>query len=116
VLPVRGHAEPPPVVLGQADQGLVHAGEVGGPVIGLGQAHPGQQGADCQLPGPRPGGQQHLDLRRDAGAVDDILQGRQRDHDRRAAPSSRTASASLPVATWRTPRRCGSRWPPAPGT
>jgi hypothetical protein len=58
---------------------LVDAGEVGGPVIGLGQAHPGQKGADCQLPGPRPGRQQHLDLRRDAGAVDDVLQGRQRD-------------------------------------
>ena len=52
VFPVRDHAEPPLVVFGQADQGLVHAGQVGGPVVGLGQAHAGQQGADAQLPGP----------------------------------------------------------------
>jgi hypothetical protein len=46
---------------------------MGGPRIGLGQAHAGQQGADAQLPGPHPGGQDGLDPRRDAGGVDDLL-------------------------------------------
>ena len=55
VFPVRDHAEPPLLVLGQADQRLVHPGQVRGPVIGLGQAHAGQQGADAQLPGAHPG-------------------------------------------------------------
>ena len=80
MLPVRDHAEPPLVVLGQAGQRLVHAGQVGGPVIGLGQAHAGQQGADPQLPGAHPDGQHGLDPRRDAGGVDDLLERRQRDH------------------------------------
>jgi hypothetical protein len=39
-VPVRDHAEPALVISRQADQGLVDAGEVGGPVIGLGQASP----------------------------------------------------------------------------
>ena len=56
VLPVCDHAEPPLVRLGKRGQRLVHAGQVGGPAIGLGQAHAGQQGADRQLPGAHPGG------------------------------------------------------------
>ena len=91
VLPVRDHAQPPPGVFGQAGQRLVHPGQVGWPVIGLGQAHAGQQGADAQLPGAHPDGQHGLDPRRGAGGVDDLLEHRQRDHGRRAAPSSRTA-------------------------
>ena len=51
---------------------------------------PGQQGADGQLPAPDAGREHGLDLRRDAGGVDDLLERRQRDHGR-AAPSSRTA-------------------------
>ncbi len=51
VLPVRDHAQPPLVRLGQADQGLVHPAQMRGPVISLGQAHAGQQGTDLQLPG-----------------------------------------------------------------
>jgi hypothetical protein len=74
VFPVRDHAEPPLVVLGQGDQGLVDAGEVGGPVIGQHGQHAEQQGADGQLAGAHPDRQEHLDLRRDAGAVDDLLQ------------------------------------------
>jgi len=73
VFPVGDHAQPPLGIFGQAGQCLVHPGEVGGPVIGLGQAHAGQQGADAQLPGAHPGGQHGLDLRRDAGGVDDLL-------------------------------------------
>ena len=45
VLPVRDHAEPPLVVLGQGDQCLVDAGQVGGPVVGQHDQHAGQQGA-----------------------------------------------------------------------
>ena len=56
VFPVRDHAEPPLLVLGQRDQHLVDTGQVGGPVTGLGQHHPGQQGADGQLPVAYPGG------------------------------------------------------------
>jgi len=44
----------------------MHAGEVGGAVIGLGQAQAGQQGAGRQLPGPDPDGQHGLDPRRGA--------------------------------------------------
>ena len=91
VVPARDHAQPPLLVPGQAGQCLVHPGEVGGPVIGLGQAHAGQQGADFQLPGAHADGQHGLDPRRDAGGVDDLLERRQRGHDCRAAPSSRTA-------------------------
>jgi hypothetical protein len=54
-------------------------------VVGQHDQHAGQQGADGQLPGADPGGQEHLDPRRDAGAVGNVLQGRQRDHGR-AAP------------------------------
>ena len=39
--PVREDAEPSLVVFGQADQGLADAGQVGGPPVGLGQAHAG---------------------------------------------------------------------------
>jgi hypothetical protein len=108
VLPVRDHAQPPLVVSGQADQGLVHAGQVGRPVIGQGQAHPGQQGAHRQLPPAHPGRQHCLDPRRDAGGVDDRLEHCQRDHGRRAAPSSRTASASPTGSSPAT--RSPSRW------
>jgi len=52
----------------------VDTGQVRGPVIGGGQAHPGQQGADPQLPGPHAGGQHRLDAGRDAGGVDDLLE------------------------------------------
>jgi hypothetical protein len=76
VLPVRDDAEPPLVVLGQAGECLVHPRQVGGPAVGLGQAHAGQQGADLQLPGAYPDGQHGLDLRRDAGGVDDRLERR----------------------------------------
>ena len=93
-LPVRDHAEPPLVVLGQRGQCLVDAGQAGGPVVGRHQRHARQQGADGQLPGAHPDRQEQLDPRGDAGAVGDVLQDRQRDHDGRAAPGSRTASAS----------------------
>ena len=73
VFPVRDHAQPYLVVLGQAGQRLVHPGEVGGPVIGLGQAHAGQQGADAQLPGAHAGGQHGLDPRRGAGSLFNLL-------------------------------------------
>jgi hypothetical protein len=39
VLPVRDHAEPPLVGLGQRGQRLVHAGEVSGPVVGQHDQH-----------------------------------------------------------------------------
>src|SRR5208282_643858 len=39
VLPLGDHAEPPLLFPGQAGQRLVDAGEVGGPPVGLGQAH-----------------------------------------------------------------------------
>ena len=76
VFPVRDHAEPPLVVFGQAGQGLVHAGQVRGPVVGLGQPHAGQQGADAQLAGPHPGREHGFDPGRDAGGVDDLLERR----------------------------------------
>ena len=93
LLPVRGYAEPPLVVPGQRGQCLMDAGQVGGPVVGQHDQHAQQQGTDQQLPGAHPGGQQQLDPRGDAGAVDDLLQLRQRDHHDQAAPSSRTAVA-----------------------
>jgi hypothetical protein len=37
---------------------MVHPGQVGRPVIGQGQQHAQQQGADQQLPGADPDGQQ----------------------------------------------------------
>ena len=86
VLPVRDHAEAPLVVLGQRGQRLVDAGQVGGPVVGQHGQHAQQQGADQQLAGADPDGQQQLDPRRDAGAVDDLLQDRQRDHGRPGRP------------------------------
>ena len=79
-----------------------------GPVVGLGQHHPGQQGADPQLAVPHPDGQHGLDPRRDAGGVDDLLEHRQRDHRRPVPPSSRTASASPPGCSPAT--RSPSRW------
>ena len=63
VVPVREHAQPPLVILTEGGQCLVHAGQVGGPVIGLGQAHAGQQGADRQLPGAHADGEHGLDAR-----------------------------------------------------
>jgi hypothetical protein len=49
-----------------------------------------------QLVVPHPDRQQRLDLRRDAGAVDELLQVRQRGRAaHRLAPSSATASVSL---------------------
>ena len=108
VLPVRDHAEPPLVVLGQADQRLVHPGQVRGPVIGLGQAHAGQQGADLQLPGAHADGQHGLDPRRDAGGVDDLLERRQRDH---AAGPPRAAAPPRPRRPGSSPAtRSPSRW------
>ena len=107
VLPVRQHAEPPLLVFGQAGQRLAHPGQVRGTAVGRGEHHAQQQGADAQLPHPRAGGQQRLDPRRDAGGVDDAFQYRQRDHGR-AAPSSRTASASPAGA--RPATRLPSRW------
>ena len=53
-LPVLGHAEPDLVGGGQGDQRAADPGQVRGPLIGLGQHHPGQQGADPQLPVPHP--------------------------------------------------------------
>jgi len=108
VLPVRDHAGPALVIFGQGDQGLVDAGEVGGPVAGQHGQHAGQQGADRQLPGAHAGRQQQLDRRRDAGAAGDLLQDGQRDHDGRAAPGSRTASVS--AAGSRLAIRSPSRW------
>ena len=81
-LPVFGHAEPGLVVCGQGGQRVADAGQVRGPVVGLGEQHPGQQGADAQLAVPHPGRQQRLDPRRDAGGVDDVLQRGQRDAHR----------------------------------
>ena len=60
-LPVLGHAEPGLVGGGQGDQRVADPGQVRGPVIGLGQHHPGQQGADAQLPVPHPDRQHGLD-------------------------------------------------------
>jgi len=40
--------------LGQTDKGAVHAGEMGGPVIGQHDQHAQQQAADGQLPGRAP--------------------------------------------------------------
>jgi hypothetical protein len=72
--PVLQHAEPDLVGLGQGGQRVADPGQVRGPLTGLGQQHPGQQGADPQLPAAHPGGQQQLNPRRDAGSVDDLLQ------------------------------------------
>ena len=82
------------LVLAEGGQRLVDAGQVSGPVIGGGQAHAGQQGADPELPGPHPGREHGLDAGRGAGGVDDLLERHQPGHGRRAAPSSLTASAS----------------------
>lgn len=49
----------------------------------------GQRGST--VAGRTPDGQQELDPPCDARPVDDLLQPRQRDHDRRVAPSSLTA-------------------------
>ena len=54
VLPVRDHAEPPLVVLGQRGQCLVDAGQVGGPVVGQHDQHAEQQGADRAAAGRAP--------------------------------------------------------------
>ena len=61
----------------------------------------------AQLPAPRPGRQQRLDPRRDAGGVQDAFQRRQRDHGR-AAPSRATACSSPPGS--RPATRSPSRW------
>ena len=106
--PVREHSEPCLVVFVQADQGLVHPGQVSRAVIGLGQAHAGQQGPDPQLAGAHPDRQHGLDPRRDAGGIDDRLEHRQRGHERRTAPSSLTASASPAGSSPAT--RSPSRW------
>ena len=53
-LPVLGHAEPGLVGGGQGDQRVADPGQVRGPLIGLGQQHAGQQGADPQLPVAHP--------------------------------------------------------------
>ena len=58
--------------------------------------------------GPHPDRQQRLDPRRDARAVDDLLQEAQRDHRRPDAPSSSTASASPAGSSLAT--RSPSRW------
>ena len=108
VLPGRDDAEPRLVLRRQRGERLVHAGQVRGTVIGLGQAHAGQQRADAQLPGAHADGQHGLDPGRDAGGVDDLLGHRQRDHRCRAAPSSRTAAASAPGSSPAT--RSPSRW------
>jgi hypothetical protein len=115
VLPFRDHARLLLLFPGQAGQRLVDPSEVGGPPVSLGQAHAGQQGADRQLPGAHADGEQCLDPRRDAGAVDDLLQRRQRDHDCRDAPSSRTASASPAGSSpaTRSPRRWEQEIPAA---
>jgi hypothetical protein len=107
VLPVRGHAEPPLLVFGQAGERLVNAGQVRGPPVRLGQAHAGQQGADAQLPGAHSHREHGLDPRRGPGGVDDLLPCRERDH-RRPPPSSLTASAS--PAGSRPATRSPSRW------
>jgi hypothetical protein len=106
-LPVLRDAEPDLVGLGQAGERVADPGQVRGPLIGLGQQHPGQQGADPQLPVAHPGGQQGLDPRRDAGGVDDLLQRGQRGAHR-VAPSSATAVASS--AGLRAASRSPSRW------
>ena len=54
VLPVRDHAEPPLVVLGQGGQCLVDAGQVGGPVVGQHDQHAQQQGAGQAAAGRAP--------------------------------------------------------------
>jgi hypothetical protein len=41
-LPAGSDAEPGLVGLGQAGEGGVHAGQVGGPAVGQGEHHPGQ--------------------------------------------------------------------------
>jgi len=73
LLPVRDHAQPPLVALAQRDQRLVDAGQVRGPVIGLGQAHAGQQGAHRQLAGTHSYREHGLDPRCRPGGVDDVL-------------------------------------------
>ena len=92
-LPVLGHAEPHLVGRGQGGQRAADPGQVRGPVTGLGQQHPGQQGADPQLAVPHPDRQQRLHPGRDAGGIDDLLERGQRD-SHRVAPSSATAVAS----------------------
>jgi hypothetical protein len=44
--PVFGHAQPHLVIGGQGDQRVADPGQVRGPAVGLGEHHPGQQGAD----------------------------------------------------------------------
>jgi hypothetical protein len=56
VLPVRDDTGPPLPALAERGERLVHPGQVRGPVIGVSQAHPGQQGADLQLPPAHAGG------------------------------------------------------------
>jgi hypothetical protein len=73
LFPVRHDAGPPLVVLGQGGQRPVDPGQVRGPPVSLGQAHPGQQRPDAELPVPYPDGQKRLDRRRDAGTADDLL-------------------------------------------
>ena len=92
--PLGDHAEPCLVVCGQGGQRLMEAGQVGRPVIGEDQQHAQQQGADKELAGADPDGQQYLDPGCRPGAVDDLFQHLQRGHGRRAAPSSMTAAAS----------------------
>ena len=96
--PVRDDAEPPLLVLGQADQGPADAGQVSGAAVGEREHHARQQGPDAQLPAPCPGRQHGLDLRRDAGVVDDLLERRQRDH-RRVPPSSTTTRPGSTMTT-----------------
>ena len=52
VPPVRQHAEAPLLAPGQADQRLVHPGQVRGAAVGEREHHAEQQGADGQLPCP----------------------------------------------------------------
>jgi len=108
VFPVRDDAGPGLVLVRQRGERLVHAGQVSGPVAGLGQAHAGQQGADLQLPGAHAYGQHGLDQRRDAGPVDDFFQDAQRRRAHRVPPGSRTACASQAGSSPAT--RSPGRW------
>jgi hypothetical protein len=81
------------------------------PVISLGQAHPGQQGPDLQLPGAYPYGEHGLDPRRDAGGIDNLLERRQPQLVRAAGQPRRPQPAGVQAGQPSPGERRGGQQP-----
>jgi hypothetical protein len=97
VFPAGDDAEADAVGLGEVGEGLVHPGEVRGAVVGQGEQHAGEQGADLQLARAGAGGQHRLDRPGDPRAVDDLLKAGERDWRAHRVPPSRATARVSPA-------------------